>query len=233
VSGYRVLAAAASCFEELRSALDADTRQRLTACLERLRELPDGGPAHRRAADEAARLVAPWLPPGPAADTASRFTADSGSDSGPASSSGTGHRQATHHGFTAEDLAVLVLDGHGMAGPVLGPVRDRLLAAPALDAAEVSARGGDAWHPDLIRLRAPGGRERLPAFQFAADGHPLPVVLTVNQLLDAARDPWGTTDWWLSPNAWLGGPPAALLGTAREPMTADAARELADAAREG
>ncbi|SDI45516.1 hypothetical protein SAMN05421505_15319 [Sinosporangium album] len=45
--------------------------------------------------------------------------------------------------------------------------------------------------------------------------------------LDAARDPWGTADWWLRGNALLGGAPAALLarGVADDLLT-EAARAL-------
>lgn len=91
--------------------------------------------------------------------------------------------------------------------------RDRLLAEPALTAAELAEHfGGEPEQPDLIRLPASGGPERLPAFQFGADGQPRPLVLTINAMLGAAADPWGVADWWLGPNPWLDVVPATLLG---------------------
>jgi hypothetical protein len=109
---------------------------------------------------------------------------------------------------------------------VLGPVRERLLAAPALDADTVLRRGGDPYAPDLIRLTGTGGRARLPRFQFSEDALPWLVVLEVNALLAADRDPWGAADWWLSGNAWLGTRPVDLLGTGRDSQLADVARFL-------
>ncbi|MFD8790131.1 hypothetical protein, partial [Streptomyces vinaceus] len=137
---------------------------------------------------------------------------------------------ADHLGFTADDLAVLVLDGHRMVGPVLGEVRDRLLAAPALGDAEVLEAGSDPYAPYLIRLPAPGGLIRLPVFQFTAGGRVRPAVREVNLLLGAAEDPWGAADWWLSPNAWLAGnsAPVALLGSPDEQRLAGTAAFLAE-----
>lgn len=87
----------------------------------------------------------------------------------------------------------------------------RLLAAPALSADEL--RGGDSEDPDLIRLDDADGAGRWPAFQFAADGSPVPIVRTVNRILGASEDPLGVADWWLGENGWLGGVPARLVGT--------------------
>ncbi|MFD7120338.1 hypothetical protein ACFWAA_25330 [Streptomyces sp. NPDC059922] len=118
----------------------------------------------------------------------------------------------TFAGFTAADLAFLLLDGNPMVGPLLGPVRERLLSYPMLDdwAAEAHART-----PGLIRLRGESDAravDRIPSFQFGDAAIPWPVVVTVNGLLDAARDPWGAADWWLSANGYLGVAPAELLG---------------------
>ncbi|MGW1713068.1 hypothetical protein [Streptomyces sp. NPDC002156] len=136
-------------------------------------------------------------------------------------------RNPTVQGFTAEDLAVLLIDGHRMVGPVLGPVRERVLAEPALDAVDIEQGGGSPHSPDLIRLRGPGGRLRLPRFQFSEDTLPWLAVLEVNALLDADHDPWGAADWWLSANAWLGGTsPVELLGSGRDRQLVETARFL-------
>ncbi|MBW5483324.1 hypothetical protein [Streptomyces bambusae] len=217
---YARLAAAAAAWEELGSRLSPQARDRLAEALSGLR--PGGGAsgAPRTADPEAAALTAARLLE---AELPGEF---------PGESRFTAVRPApadtVHLGFTATDLAVLVLDGHGMAGPVLGEVRDRLLAAPSLGDSEVLERGFDPYAPDLIRLRAVGGEVRLPTFQFAPGGAAAPVVRAVNALLGADSDPWGAADWWLSPNAWLDTVPARLIGTAEEHQLVQAARFLTE-----
>ena len=100
----------------------------------------------------------------------------------------------------------------------------RLLAAPALSAAQVRERGTDPWRDDLIRLSPAGGPVQLPAFQFGPDGKPVSVVMAINRLLEAAADPWGVADWWLGRNAWLDATPAELLGQADDALLLMAAR---------
>jgi hypothetical protein len=51
-------------------------------------------------------------------------------------------------------------------------------------------------------LRLPDGA---PAFQVDESGQLRPVVASINQLLDAATDPWAAADWWFLPNTWLHG----------------------------
>jgi len=104
--------------------------------------------------------------------------------------------------------------------------KERLLAAPAYSADELRARGGDPDTPGLIRLRRTDRSIRLPAFQFDPDGAPLPVVIAVNQLLHADRDPWGVADWWLGRNARLGGVPASLVGAVPDSALVTAAQAL-------
>ncbi|ARZ72453.1 hypothetical protein SMD11_6877 [Streptomyces albireticuli] len=113
---------------------------------------------------------------------------------------------------------------HGPPEP--DPVHARLLAAPALPAADVAAAPGE---PGLIRLRHPALGDRYPRFQFAAGTtRPLAVVSRINRLLMADRDPWGAADWWLGGNRWLGGVPADLLGSVPDEELARAARELVE-----
>jgi hypothetical protein len=100
----------------------------------------------------------------------------------------------------------------------------RLLAAPALTAPEVRDQGGNPDRDDLIRLSPESGAVQLPAFQFGPDGRPIPVVLTINRMLEAAEDPWGVADWWLGKNAWLDGSPADLLGHIDDALLVMAAR---------
>jgi hypothetical protein len=88
----------------------------------------------------------------------------------------------------------------------------RILAAGTRTAAEARGAGQDPDEPGLIRLPVHGGGDRLPTFQFGTDGRTLPVVLAVNALLEADRDPWGVASWWLRGNGWLAAVPASLIG---------------------
>jgi hypothetical protein len=105
-----------------------------------------------------------------------------------------------------------------------------LLSGPALTEQEVRDVGGDPDRVDLIRLPRPDRDTVLPAFQFGPGGRAVPVVATVNLLLDADADPWGAADWWLGKNAWLQGIPAQLLGRVDDSLLVQAARaELPEA----
>ncbi|WP_372348849.1 hypothetical protein [Streptomyces sp. KL116D] len=209
-----VLAAAAQRWDLIAGQLSPAAKGRLAVLLTGVRD------GERDAARQAALVLADELPDEFGGPQAARFA--------PALAGPELHvvqGEVTIGGFVADDLAALVVDGHRMVGPVLGPVRRRLLAEPAYDAGEVRQRD----EPRLIRLRGPGGRTRLPRFQFTADAVPLPVVLDANTVLGADRDPWGAADWWLSANAWLSGGarPADLIGTA-DARLLDAVRLLTE-----
>jgi hypothetical protein len=103
---------------------------------------------------------------------------------------------------------------------------DWLLAAPAVDAAEVRRRGLDPDSPGLLRIGRAGRDWRWPAFQFDAAGRPFAVVTQINLLLNADGDPWGVADWWLGPNAWLDATPAELIGRIGDELLLDAATAL-------
>ncbi|MFI6011742.1 hypothetical protein ACIBAG_23490 [Streptomyces sp. NPDC051243] len=215
LDAHVVLAAAAAKWGLVADRIGRDTRDRLAVLLGLVRAGGQDPDVRRGAAREAAGLLRERVPEEFGEDTGARLVAT------PAPGG-----RVTVQGFAPEDLAVLLIDGHRMVGPVLGPVRERLLAEPALDAEDLRLRGGDPFAPDLIRLRGTGGQVRLPRFQFSEDTLPWPVVLEVNGLLAADRDPWGAADWWLSANAWLGTSPARLLGTGRDHRLADTARFL-------
>lgn len=146
-------------------------------------------------------------------------------------------------GTTPGPAAVLRARGVlvGIADPVSAPdtaqiiagVRRRLLAAPSFSDRAVRARcAQDAPPPELIRLDDPVLGARYPAFQFeggaGGTGGPIDVVRQVNRLLLADVDPWGAADWWLSGNAWLGGPPASLIGELPDEALSGAARALVE-----
>ncbi|MFJ5926210.1 hypothetical protein ACIQF6_26745 [Kitasatospora sp. NPDC092948] len=226
---YGVLAAAAADWDRLAPLLSPAALRRLASLLRDVRS-NRGGAEQLRAVEEAAALLLEALRGAP--DRPSDGDGDGNGDGngdGEAGGRFAGTAEDLPHlGFRADDLLVLVLDGHRMVGPVLGPVRERLLAAPALDDTELRLLGGDPDAPGPVALTGANGRRSWPSFQFGAGGRPLPAVLEANAVLDARRDPWGAADWWLSPNAWLGVPPADLLGTGREGQLVDAARYLAE-----
>lgn len=95
---------------------------------------------------------------------------------------------------------------------VVRRITAQLLDLPAVAAEELLAAGVDPGRPGLIRLPTGRGGGRLPRFQFAGSGRPHDVVLRVNELLDAAHDPWGAASWWVSPHARLDGAPVRLIG---------------------
>jgi len=63
----------------------------------------------------------------------------------------------------------------------------------------------------------PHGRGNLyPAFQFDPKRRDVfQEVRAVNEILDAAGDPWGVASWWISSNARLEARPVDLIGTDR------------------
>lgn len=114
------------------------------------------------------------------------------------------------------------------AGPasILAEVTARLLSAPAFTEGELRRRGADPADPGLLRLDRPDGGCQWPSFQFAPDGAPLPVVRTVNLMLDAEADPVGVADWWLGVNAWLDARPSELIGIVADEEIVRAARAV-------
>ncbi|MFE7133753.1 hypothetical protein ACFVIM_23145 [Streptomyces sp. NPDC057638] len=215
VNPFMVLAAFAADWNRLAPTLGPGARDALRDGLTRLRQLNTDEAAvtdRESAADRAVREVLGSLPAGEA-ERLRREGASARFVSAPAPT------DPLHQGYSAFDLCMLVLDGNPMVGPDLGPIRDRLLAEPAL-----------AWHagadPLLIALTDRDGRRSLPLFQFEAGTMPWRVVLDVNTLLGADRDPWGAADWWLSRTTWWEGTPAALLGRGRDAELRGAAEAL-------
>ena len=67
----------------------------------------------------------------------------------------------------------------------------------------------------LLGLPRDQGRRYLyPAFQIDSSRQEIHrEVLKVNQILEAASDPWGVASWWISVNARLGSRPMDLVGS--------------------
>ncbi|WP_308298756.1 hypothetical protein [Streptomyces sp. GESEQ-35] len=215
VNAFMLLAAFAADWSRLSRLIGPDARRTLS---ERLAELRTADADHASAADRAARTVLDALPP----EEAARLRQDG---------VGTGRyadppAADLHGGFGAGDLCMLVLDGNPMVGPVLGPIRERLLREP-------SSPWTEGTDPRLIALSDEDGRRRVPLFQFEAGTMPWQVVLEVNDILRADTDPWGAADWWLSRTTWWPDPPAELLGRRRDTELLGGARELAAMDGEG
>jgi hypothetical protein len=107
-------------------------------------------------------------------------------------------------------------------------VRARLLSLPMLTTEEVRGNQVDPGSSGLIRLDGPDRQIRLPAFQFAPDGRPWPVVREVNNRLGAAADPWGVTCWWVDPHQRLAASPQDLLGRDSDDLLRWAAAAVAE-----
>lgn len=199
-------------WDDVVSRLDAERRQQLRDLVAGL-----GGPEHQRAVAELADLLVDELPP----DHPVRRALAQGYLLTP-----TATLDWAELRVSLEALAWRPGDGAGAGEPVLAAVLDRLLRAPALTEDEVRRRGADPADPDLIRLDRRDGGQQWPEFQFAPGDGPLTVVRVVNDLLDAAGDPVGAADWWLSRNAWLNGQPSQLIGVIPDDLLVRAARAL-------
>ncbi|MEU9666810.1 hypothetical protein AB0E25_14690 [Streptomyces bobili] len=112
---------------------------------------------------------------------------------------------------------------------VIAAARRRLLTAPSRAAAPAGSPSAGDGPADVIVLADPEDGPRSPEFQFDPDtGQPRDIVVRINRILLADRDPWGAADWWLGRNSWLGGPPASLLGRVPDDRLADAALALVE-----
>lgn len=138
---------------------------------------------------------------------------------------------------TTSDWPLAVLDDIAIAAEA----RSRVLDEPMMEAAEVSALLGSTStnkRQYARRLRQQGklvavsvkNKDYYPLFQFDLERrHVRDAVVEVNQLMNAAQDPWGVASWWVTPNGALEGgrAPRDLLGDeAGERMAVSLARDL-------
>ena len=128
-----------------------------------------------------------------------------------------------------DDLVDLAEDPAG-ADDIDQMVEERLLRLPSLTPEEARLHGVDPDDTRLIRLPRPGAvpEFQLPEFQFAPVGGAWDIVMEVNQVLDAADDPWGVMCWWVDPHARLGDAPARLLGHGQDNLILRAARTMVE-----
>lgn len=86
---------------------------------------------------------------------------------------------------------------------------------------------GRSWLLGLLGARG----YLFPEFQFDPRRREVyPAVRAVNEMLDAAGDPWGVASWWFSPHAGLGARPADLVGGHRRVETGSGDNAGADGA---
>jgi hypothetical protein len=139
------------------------------------------------------------------------------------------------------DSPLVVLEDIAIAAEARG----RVLDEPMMEAAEVSTLLGSTStnkRQYAQRLRQQSklvavtvkNKDYYPLFQIDVERRRVrDVVVEVNQLLNAAEDPWGVASWWVTPNGRLddGRAPKDLLGHERGERTAvSLARGLTEAA---
>ncbi|MFF5182890.1 hypothetical protein ACFY30_03720 [Streptomyces sp. NPDC000345] len=220
--------------EELRQWLDDEQYRHFLAMLERLREA--GADADRAAMAVMAIVRSLWPVPDEAGELARLLHV-------------YGRGAAATATVPAEDTLLAALEALYAApsaqtadrpappprprapsvADLVAAARRRLLAAPSREAAAGGSPAAGAGPADVIVLADPQAGRRSPDFQFDPDtGRPLDIVVRINRILLADRDPWGAADWWLGGNSWLGGAPAALLGRVPDDRLADAALALVE-----
>ncbi|MFC9647155.1 hypothetical protein [Streptomyces sp. NPDC056937] len=216
---------------ELVARLDADGRAEVASIQARMRAASDPKPYARRLLLALAEALPPDHPVAQAILRQANWRAPDVLDRAAIDAEAAAILSLAGLSFEPEDVPTTdvpmtdapTTEAAGVATAAPGPaalmdlVRRRVLAAtPVLSDDEARALGRHGAAPDLIRLDAPGGATAFPRFQFEPSGRPREVVVRVNQLLGADRDPWGVTAWWLATNVWLGDPPADLLGADRD-----------------
>lgn len=112
--------------------------------------------------------------------------------------------------------------GEAMAAIWQEPMLEPRVAAVALGVKPSNRERLSQYRKRSRLLGLPFGRGYLyPEFQFDPGRSDVyAVVRAVNELLDAAGDPWGVASWWFSSHAGLGARPADLVGTGPEPAPA-------------
>ena len=85
-------------------------------------------------------------------------------------------------------------------------------------------------HPPGVLALTQGVRRVAPAFQFDPDGNVRSAVATINEILRADDDPWGSASWWLCPHASLHAIPAdeIRLGDVERVIAAAMAADTGD-----
>lgn len=188
-----VLAALADQWDRVNAALDPERRSELRRLIIELAAVDDRDErSRRRAQSEIAQLLMRSLPKDDPLVV-------------------HGDRLATGTDVPPRSLGFLLRSK--LSGPGQLPASQRILSEPWDTAVDLRDRGVDPDLPNLIRLDHSRDDYAVPRFQFDVDGRPIPVVLAVNEVLDAFHDPWGAAYWWLHGNVWLAARPSDLIDT--------------------
>jgi hypothetical protein len=222
--GDPVLRAVAECWDDIQRHADPGQRDRLAALVDGTAE-PDADEVRAALEDELLDILPPDHPVSQLLRSGTML--DSGLSERPEAVLADELRQLSHRipaaGAPTGPAASSAVSpaASAAAGPPGGDfdrqVQARLLALPSLSADDARNWAIDADR-GLIRLPRPDGRGQLPAFQFGPSGAPWPVVREINELLDAAGDPWGVACWWIDPHERLDAIPAALLGQGEDAL---------------
>jgi hypothetical protein len=216
--GDPVLRAVADYWDDIQRHADPAQRERLAALVAGTAE-PDADEARAALADDLLDILPPDHPVSQLLRAGTLYSDELSARSEAELADDLRRlRTLVFAGFPAAAAAVPAAAG---TGPPRGDfdqrVQARLLALPSLSADDPRGRAV-APDPGLIRLSRPDGTAQLPAFQFGPTGGPWPVVREINELLNAAGDPWGVACWWVDPHARLDAAPAALLGQGEDAL---------------
>ena len=134
-----------------------------------------------------------------------------------------------------EGLERSALDQARLQGEAIESIWREPMLKPGDAALALGARATN--REKVLRLRErsallglPSGSGFLyPAFQFdTARRRLFPEVVAVNELIDAAGDPWGVASWWMAENARMAERPVDCVGTERAQDLVEAAGALVE-----
>lgn len=134
-----------------------------------------------------------------------------------------------------EGLERSALDQARLQGEAIESIWREPMLRPGDAALALGARATNREKVRRLRERSallglPSGNGFLyPAFQFdTARRRLFPEVIEVNELIDAAGDPWGVASWWMGENARLAERPIDCVGTERTSELVEAAGALVE-----
>ena len=134
-----------------------------------------------------------------------------------------------------EGLERSALDQARLQGEAVESIWREPMLKPGDAAVALGARATNREKVRRLRERSallglPSGNGFLyPAFQFDAVRRRLfPEVIEINELIDAAGDPWGVASWWMGENARLAERPVDCVGTDRASDLVEAAGALVE-----
>ncbi len=134
-----------------------------------------------------------------------------------------------------DGLERTALDQARLQGEAIESIWRESMLKPGDAALALGARATNREKVRRLRERSsllglPSGSGFLyPAFQFdTARRRLFPEVVEVNELIDAAGDPWGVASWWMGENARLAERPVDCVGTERARDVVEAAEALVE-----